>query len=229
MQIRMDFQGEPQIATFDGALLMSIPFSIINNGLYDISELNITTFITADNETVMSSSSTFIKKIQRGSIVNKTHDIQVSLADILDKNLTYMLFNDTTLTLDMLVTLKYADTIPLKIISNQTMPWGAPLYNLTIGEISPVSLDQVNISLSFENHAFFLLNGTISLELMDKIGNPVGSGTANVFAPPGYEYTIEIPVRITVFPLNPSDIAEVHLWFEMDFFSLEEPVVIAVG
>jgi hypothetical protein len=228
MQIGMDFQGDPQIATSDGALLMSIPFSIINNGLYDISKLNITTIITDENETVISSSSTFIKKIQRGSTVNETHDIQVSLADILNKNLTYMLFNDTTLTLDMLVTLEYADTIPLKIISNQTMLWGAPLYNLTVTEISPVSLNQVNISLSFENHAFFLLNGTISLDLKDTDGAQVGSGSANVFAPPGDDYTIEIPVQMETLLSDPSDIAEVHLWFEMDFFSFG-PVVIDLG
>jgi hypothetical protein len=228
-QVGMDFQEGVQLSTSDGTLLMSIPFSISNNGLYDISELNITSIISAENETVVSSSHTFIERIRRGSSVNITHDIRVSLPDMLNKNLTYLLFNDANLTIGMLVSLRYADTIPLKISSNQTMPWRAPLYNLTIDKISPVSPDQVNVFLSFENHAFFLLNGTLFMDLIDMAGNPVGSGTANVFAPPDDDYLIEIPVQITVSALDPSDIAEVHLRFEMNLFRLEEPVVIPVG
>lgn len=225
MQIGMNFEEEPQVTSSNGALMMSIPFSIRNGGLYDITELNITTRIVAENETIISSSSSFIATIPKGSTVSETHQIVVSLDDILAKELTYMLFNDTNLNVDMFIALIYAYALPLKISSNLTMPWGAPIYNLIIGEISVVPPNQVNVPLSFENHAFFDLNGTVSLELVDKSNNQIGSGTASISVPPGGNYDKPIPITITG---NPLDVAEVHLRFNTTLFSVG-PVVIDVN
>jgi hypothetical protein len=226
MQIRMSFEESPQVTASNGTLTISIPFTISNEGFYDISMLNITTRIRAENETTLSSSSSFIREIPKGSVVNEVHAITVSLEDIATKNLTYLLFNDADLNMDMLVALTYADTIPLKILSNLTMPWGAPLSNLTIGEIS-VSLQppyRVNVPLSFENHAFFSLNGTIRLEIVDSFGNLIGSGAADIFVPAGYSYDETIAVTITDIPTN---VAEVRLYFDTSIFSFG-PLVIAV-
>lgn len=227
MQIGMDFGGEPEMAVSNGEMTMSIPFSISNGGLYDISELNITTFIAAENETVISRSTTRVPLISRGDTVNETHDISISLDDMLTKNLTYMLFYDINLSVGMLVGLTYANAIPLTISTSLTMPWGAPLNNLEIGEISitlPPPSVQVNVPLSFENHAFFGLNGTISLEIMDSLNELIGSGTTDILVQPGDEYDKTIRVTITG---DPSDVAEVHLYFDTSIFSFG-PVVIPI-
>ncbi len=146
---------------------------------------------------------------------------------MLAKNLTYMLFNDTNLNVDMFVSLTYAYSIPLKISSNLTMPWGAPLSNLTIGEISftpPPPYEQVNVPLSFENHAFFGLNGTIRLEIVDSLNKPVGSRTTDILVPPEGRYDDVMSVTTTH---DPSEVAEVRLYFDTSVFSFG-PVVIAV-
>lgn len=223
MQIRMNFEEEPQVTTSNGTLKMSIPFSISNGGLYDISELNITTLTVAENETVISRSTTSVFLISRGYTVNGTYDIIVSLDDILAKKLTYLLFNDTDLNVDMFVALTYAHTIPLKISSNLTMPWRAPLYNLTVSEITIVSPNQVNVSLSFKNRALFSLDGTIRLEIVDS-NNRTRSGTTDIFVLPGDSYDKAIPVTMEGVP---GDRVEVHLYFN-EMYLKSWTLVIAV-
>lgn len=226
MQIRMSFAEEPQMTTSEETVTMSIPFSVENGGFYDISALNITTQIAAENDAVISRSTTLVPLIPKDTMVNETHDIALSLGDILAKNLTYLLFNDTDLNIDLLVALTYASAIPLKISSNLTMRWGAPLSNLTIREI-PVTLTSsytVDVPLSFENHAFFGLNGTLRLEIVDSLNNPIGSETAPISVPPGSSYSDVISITMTEIP---SDVKEVRLYFDTSAFSFE-PVVMTL-
>jgi len=225
MQIKMSFEEEPQITASNGIVTMSIPFSISNGGFYDISELNITTRLLAENETYISSSTTLVPLIPRDSTVRKTHDIALNLNDLLAKELTYLLFNDSDLNVNMFVALIYAHTIPLKISSNLPMSWGAPLYNLTINGILPLSPQQVNVFLSFENHAFFGLNGTVSLKIVDESGTQIGSGTTDISVPPRGIYDEPIPVNITG---DLTKMSEVHIYFITSLFSFG-PMVIDVG
>jgi len=230
MHIGFPELGKPTVTPLNGAMTISFPFSISNGGLYDISELNITTFIAAENETV-SRSTTTVPLISRGDTVNKTHDISVSLDDILDKNLTYMLFRDTNLSVNMFVALTYAQVIHLNISSSldEALYWGAPLNNLTIGETSFTAIGDppynVTVPLSFENHAFFGLNGTINLEIMDSLDTLIGSGTTDILVQPeSGPVIITIPVMITG---DPSDVAEARLYFDTSIFSFG-PVVIPI-
>ena len=224
LQIEMNFAEEPEVTASNGEMTMSLPFSISNGGLYDISELNITTRIEAENETVISRSTTLVPLIPRDSTVSETHDIALSLDDILAKNLTYMLFDDTDLNVDMFIGLTYAYAIPLKIASNITMPWGAPLNNLTVGEITEISPSQANAPLSFENHAFFSFNGTIRLKIMDGSNNEIGSGTTYIYVPAEASYDDVIPVTVTG---EFAEKAEVHLYFDTSVSSFG-PVVIPI-
>lgn len=221
MQIRMNrVEEEPEVTYSNGAITMSIPFSISNGGLYDISELNITTHVVAENETV-SRTTTQVPTISRGDTANETYDISVSLDHIL-ANLTYMLFIDTDLEVEISVALTYAHAIPLKISYNETLQWGAPFYNLSIN-IPPVSPQPANASVSFENHAFFGLNGTIGLQIMDSSGELIGSGTTDRFYVPPRAPSTSLQVTIIG---DLGDMAEVHLYFYTSVFSFG-PVVMS--
>lgn len=224
LQMKMNFEEEPEVTTSNNALTMSIPFSISNDGIYDISELNITTLIVAENETSISRSTSLVPLIPKTSAVNKTHDLFLSLDDIMAKNLTYMFLNDTDLKVDMFVALTYAHAIALKISSNLTMPWGAPLYNLSVAGISIDSPNQVNVSLSFENHALFSLNGTIRLEIVDS-NNRTRSGTADIFVLSEDSYDKAIPVAMEA---TPGDVIEVHLYFD-EMYLESWTLVMAIG
>lgn len=225
MQIGLDLGGAPEFSASNGELTVSIPFSISNGGLYDISQLNITTRIIAENETALSSSTSLVPLIPKKSIVNESYGISLSLEDLVAKNLTYMLFNDTNLNVDMFVGLTYAYAIPLKISSNLTMPWGAPFHNLTVDGISAAPPNQVNVSLSFDNHAFFSINGTVRLEIVDASNNPIGSGTSEIFVAAGDRYDDILPVIMTG---DPYAVAKVHIYFDSPLFSFG-PVVIDVA
>lgn len=225
MQIGMNFEEESQVTTSDGTLTMSIPFSISNGGLFDITKLNITTRVVAANETFLSRSTTLVPSIPKTSTLEETHNISVSLDDALEKNLTYMLFNDANLNIDLVVGLTYAYAIPLRISSNLTMPWGAPFSNLVVGDITELSPNQAHAPLSFENHAFFSLDGTIRMDVVDGDARLIGSGTTEVSVSPESSYDDVIPVELTG---DPTDKAEVRMYFDMSLFSFG-PVVIAVG
>ncbi len=224
MQIGMNFEEDPQVTASNGALAMSIPFSISNGGLYDITKLNITTQVVAENETLLSRSTTLVPSIPKTGTVDETHEISVSLDDILDKNLTYMLFNDANLSIDLFVGLTYAYAIPLRISSNLTMPWGSPLSNLVVGEIAELSPSRANVCLSFENHAFFSLNGTIRLDIADRYDSLIGSDTTDVSVSPESRYNDVVQVELAG---DLADKAEVRMYFDMSLFSFG-PVVIAV-
>ena len=217
--------GEPQVTASDGTIITSIPFSVNNTGFYDISNLNITTQVTDKNGIVISNSTTFVPLIQKGSVTTETHNVSLSLNDVIAKNLTYMFINDTVLSMDMFVALTYANAIPLKISLNTTMPWGAPFYNLSIGEISVVTPQQVNVSLRFENHAFFVLNGNITVELVDSSDQLIGAGKTSMYVFPQSIYEGSIEVAVTGDPKN---IVKVRLYFDTDLFSFG-PVVIPIA
>ncbi len=201
MQIGVNFEQDPEVTVSNYTMTMSIPFSISNGGYYDISNLDIATSIVAENEAVITSSTTLVPLISRGDTVSKTHDISVSLDDILAKNLTFMLLNDTDLNVDMLVALTYAHAIPLKISSNLTVPWGAPLSNLTIGE--PTFTRQppyrAEVPVSFENHAFFSLNGTLRLEIVER-NDLIGWADESISVPSEDSYNSTILVTIDRIP-----------------------------
>ncbi len=222
MQIGMNFQEEPEVTASNSEIIMSLPFSISNGGFYDISELNVTTHVVAENGITISGSTSLISLIPKASTVDETHNISVSLTDILARNLTYLVFDDADLRVDMLVGLTYAHVIPLRILSNLTLPWRAPLGSLTIGETS--ATPPYNVPLSFENHAFFGLNGTTRLEIYDGSDNQIGSGTTDILVAPGDSYEDAIPVTITG---DRSDIAEVHFYFNTSAYSVG-PVVIPI-
>ncbi len=223
MQVRIE-PGEPKEPfVSNGTLMASVPFAINNKGFYDISNLAITTYITDKNGTTISSSTTPPSSIPRDSKVPIPLNISINLNNITANTLTYMLTNDTVLNIEMLVALTYAHAIPLKISLNTTMPWGAPLYNLTMDGISAVAPNQVNVSLSFDNHAFFSLDGTIDLEIWDSTG-AIGSNTTGISVSPGNSYDLPIPVTITG---NPMDVTEVHLQIDTSLFSYG-PVVMTV-
>jgi len=216
--------GEPHVTTSNDTVITSVPFTINNMGFYDITNLKITTHITDKNGTTISDSTTPPSLIPKDSKVQIPFNISINLNDLTANTLTYLLTNDTVLNLDMLVALTYAHAIPLEISLNTTMPWGAPLYNLTVDGITIVSPNQVNVSLSFENHAFFSLNGTLSLEVWDSAG-AIGSGTTDISVSPGISYSDAIPVTITTG--DPMDAKEVHLQITTSLFSFG-PVVIPV-
>jgi len=223
-QLRVSF-AEPKINASGETVTLSLPFNISNYGFYDISNLNFTTRVKGDHEISIADSSTFVPLISRGENVTVTHNISVILSDMLSKGLINMLFNDSALNVDLSLKIEYARVIPLQISSNLSMPWGAPLYNLSVGTPS-IEGTNITIPVSFENHSFFALNGTVSLELFDDSNQLIGNGTAALYdVQPQSRYSTALPVSILG---DPSLIREARLHFYTSIFSYG-PVVFRIA
>lgn len=220
--------GRPRASVSSEVLTVSLPFYIDNGGFYDLSDLNITTDINNHDGALISDSTTLVPLISRGSRVEENHNISVSWNDIISKDLTILLFQDSVFNIDISVKLKYAHAIPLQLSTNTTMPWGAPLANLSIGEISftPINFThfQVNVPFSFENHSFFALDGSVRLDLVDDRGGNVSSGATNINVASMNRCASQLEV---VFRIDAGIPTEARVYFETSAFSFG-PLVIPI-
>jgi len=215
--------GELEASASSEVFTMSLPFYINNGGFYDISDLNVTTDINSRDGMRISNSTTLIPLISRGSRVDRAHNISISMDDIISKDLTDLLFQDSVFDIDMFVALKYARAIPLQLSSNTTMFWGAPLANISIGEISYIPIPgnlthlKIIVPFSFENHSSFTLDGTVRLELVD-----VGVGETSISVPPMTAYSTQVEVVVRSDARTPT---EARAYFETSAFSFGPKVI----
>jgi hypothetical protein len=144
--------GQPQLkTTSDNKLLFSIPITIINKGFYDIDYFNITTKILDKDGFEITNGSTFIPVIGKGKEVNATNSMTVDINDLLQRNENY-LFNDTELGIGEIGSIRIAEIIPVQASTNFSIPWGAPLYNFTLGQYqyTPINFNQVSVTILME-------------------------------------------------------------------------------
>jgi len=218
--------GTAQTSTSGGTMTLSLPFSVDNKGFYDISDLNITTILQESNGALVSNSTTVVPLILHSNRVDATHNISITLDKMTSASLSRLLFNDTDFNVTLSLALKYAGVIPLKISMNFTTTWGAPLHNLTIGGINYNSTRSIAaVSLSFENHSFFSLNGTMRIEIINTLDLQVGATTTPINVPPQTPYLnpIEVPVSAGY-----GSFKEVRLYFDFPSVFSYGPKVIEV-
>lgn len=219
VQVAQGFRfGEPQTSTYQGTSTLSLPLRINNAGFYDIANLNLTTLVRDSSGVSVSDSSTFVQLIPHGMDSSLKHNITLDVGSMNLSQLSHLLFSDDDLTVDATVTLDYADVIPFALGTNLSMPWGAPLYNLTLGSFS-MSGASATVPFSFDNHSFFDLNGTVRLEIVDSLDHVVGQGTTNIFALPHSDYSNNVTVTVSGVP------AAARLYFQTSVFDFG-PVVI---
>jgi hypothetical protein len=207
--------GQPYESTSGGTFTVSLPFHIDNGGLYDISDVNLTTLVKDDYGSSISNSSTFVRLIPHGSNVSATHRMSVSVSQITTGSLWYLLLNDSTFNVNVALKLNYARAVPFRISSNFTMPWGAPLSNLSLGTPSLTPSGAV-IPINFENHSFFVLTGTMRLEIVDNHNNVVGENATalNVQSQSGYRTELDVSISG-----DPANIREARLYFQTSVFN----------
>jgi len=225
MNFRMGF-GEPQAAFSDGVIVMSFPLIINNSGYYPVSDLNLTTSLMDDEGNLVSTSTTFVPLIARSSNLEKSHNVSLSLNDL---NLTRFLFEDSNFTAELSIAMKFARVVPLQVATEMAIPWGAPLYNFSIGEITYYPNGTGVVPISFENRSPLLnVNGTIRLEIYNNRGEPVGSGEKRVDVPSNYGRYVDEIELIVDDPAKITPSGQVHVSFETSMFNFG-PVVIPYG
>jgi len=223
----IDF-GEVQFFPSSKGVVLSLPFSINNTGYYDIAELNVTTRMTTHNGTLLALSETLVPLIASGSSIEKVHNISIDLNDIISMGYDELFFNDSSFGFDAFVSLNFAYAIPVQMSINMSIPWGAPLSNLSIGEISVDPLynsthSKVVIPVSFENHSFFDIVGTMKLEIYNDIDELVTSGQTNINVSSNSGYNEPVEMYLSLGDLSKlTESGKIRLVFESPMFTAEQ-------
>jgi hypothetical protein len=183
--IHFDF-GEPQVGVSStNRILFSLPVMIVNNGLYDVGSFNVTTRVIDAGGSLFGRGSTFIPVISKNSAVNVTHNMTISANSLLRRD-SSLLFNDSDLNLYVAVGLQAAEVIPIQASTNFSVPWGAPFYNFMLGtpaySLFNATHFQVSVPVSFDNHAFFDVDGSIETRMYNSSGSLVGDGETTIYA-----------------------------------------------
>ncbi|MEM1540600.1 MAG: hypothetical protein QXJ07_04375 [Candidatus Bathyarchaeia archaeon] len=199
--------GEPQLnLTTDGHAIISIPIHIENMGYHNLGNFNITTKVVSLNSTKITEGSTFIPLVGRGSKITVLHNLTFS-TNVLSESCIHYLFNDSSFIVAAEISLKLAEIIPVKALSNFTVPWGAPFYNFQFGQLAIEPLNTTHLKIvapiSFENHAPIEINGKIKIYIRNSENVIVGQGESTITAPQGAPYT-----GSAVFYVETSEITE---------------------
>jgi len=194
--------GEMQTEFKDGSLKLSMPIAINNTGYYEINDLKITTTLSDRDGTLIATNTTTMTGIKRGDSRSEIHVLSLSFDDIFSK-MKQILFNDTEIELLISVGFKYAYALGFQIsMANISMPWGAPLYGLSLKELNVRGSNDTHLflelSLDLENHAFFDVGGPLHLTIYNENGDEIGEGMGLLYVPSGGRLEEPIPVIVAL-------------------------------
>jgi len=227
--IGFDF-GEPQVdLSPDNKILFSLPITIDNKGYYDVGSFNVTTEISDQEGFMITRASTFIPVIEKGRQIVATHKDTIDINALLQKSQDY-LFKDIELEVRETVSIKLADVIPVQASTNLTLPWGAPLYNFTLGRSEYSRFNGTHVTatvpIDFENHASFDLAVIIRVYMYAGTNILVGEGQTTVETLQNTPYHGQMELDIPVDAIGESGHFEVY--FFTTFFNFG-PLVIPYG
>ena len=218
--------GEVQMLPSSKGIIFSLPFSITNNGFYELADLNLTTRVTDPDGTVLDLTETLVPSIPPDTDVTETHTILIDLDTILSMDYVPLLLNDSSFNVEIFAGLNFALAVPVQLSANITMPWGAPFANFSVGtiSISPYNSthSEASIPVSFENHAILDLTGTLKLEFYNNSDEQITSGMIAISVPSQQSYADRILVYMRqqdVSKLTGS--GNLHIVFETPMFTLE--------
>ena len=174
--------GQPQTSlTAENEMLFSLPVTIVNKGFYDLDRFTVTTEIL-DGTRKIAAGSTLIPVIRHGESVNVTHDMKLNLTSLFLTQQSY-LFNDTELNMNATIGMSAANIIPIQAVANSSLPWGAPFHNFVLERPQFAAHNSTHfkatVDLSFENHAFFDLSGTVQAQMYDNAGTFMSQGQSD--------------------------------------------------
>jgi hypothetical protein len=220
--------GQPQISTIEeNELLLSFPLTVTNTGFYRLEHFNVSTNIFANGSEV-ARGLTIIPVIVEGQMINTTHDMRLNVSDLLltSKDL---LLTDTELRVNETVSMSAAAAVPVQAFSYFSIPWGAPLHNLTLGipELATYNSTHllVNIPFSFENHAFFDLTGSVKAAIYSNTNLLIGKGQTAIQVSQRSQYQGDLELYIASSTISR---AHVEVVLVTQFFEYG-PLVIDYG
>jgi hypothetical protein len=218
MQMQLAF-GALQGIPIDSGIIVALPFTMDNQGLYDVSAISLSTNVTVQDQ-LLPPTTTPVILLASGHTVNTFHNL------IIFHNKTTpissLLFTDAVFPMDVTLGFTFGHVIPVQLSMNLSVPWGAPLANFQNGPLTRTPYNathlRVSMSLRFDNHAVFDLIGTVTITLLDRnhviiqsqVPLEVASGTP-------FDSPLILTVSKSAVPVN----ARVRLSFATNAFLTE--------
>lgn len=188
--------GEITTSFSNGKVRISMPFYINNTGYYDLSDVNLTTVLKDSEGRIIAQGETLLPLIVAGNRIDAFHDVYVSL-DKLTEDMEYLLLNDTMLDLNASFSLRFAYILKVSLHTNLTIPWGAPLHNLTISKLTyDLIKGELTLYASFENHSPLTLEGNLQVIIYNNRSETIGDQSISVKASSGELFLSEIKIPV---------------------------------
>ena len=218
--------GNPQMIPSSKGVDLSLPFYINNTGFYELADLNLTTRVTDPRGKVMDQTETIIPSIPKGTNVTASHTVPVDLDDIIEMDYLALLLEDSHFNVELFASVNFARAIPVQFSMNTSIPWGAPLANFDLGELSVSSFNsthaEATIPISFENHAIMGMQGLMRLEIYDSAQRLIASGEVVADAPAEQSFAEMFylyPRQQDLFELTSG--RDVHVFFSTAVFMVD--------
>jgi hypothetical protein len=208
---------EPTFSFQKGNFSMTMPFYVNNTSFYDLSDISVNAQIRKENKTI----STFLTRLPNvpaGALINSSCDFSVSLEVVASKDMG-LFTNDTELLMDAGLSFRVAYVITLGVSMTFPTSWGAPFHNLIASNFAyDGNANNFSMLLSFENHAFYPISGSLTIKLYTGNNELLGNTSQylsvlseeafnNIF-----EITVGEPSKMTSNGLIRVYFEEVQIW-----------------
>jgi hypothetical protein len=188
---------------------LSMPFYINNTGFYDLSDIDINIQMGKENKTI-SAASTHLLNVPAGKKADCSLNFSFSLEELVLKD-SELLTNDTELDMNASLHLRVAYAMAFEASMGFTTHWGAPLHNLTIYDVAYNSAAHIfSFSVNFENHASYLINGTLTANLYNSTSALIGSDTQDVNVPSGESFQKSFTIIVDLTKMTPNIVIRLY-------------------
>jgi hypothetical protein len=147
-------------------------------------------FSDADGEEI-SRANTYVPVISHGEETPIIHNVTLSVGSTFEDGGQYLL-DDSDLHVSVVAGLNFGELLPVEISTIFSFPWGVPFYGFALGTPAFGRFGSgqgvMTVPLSFDNHAFFDVAGSIRVELYDDGGSVLGEAGTLVDVPQGSSY-----------------------------------------
>jgi hypothetical protein len=218
--------GDPELVPSSKGVNISLPFYVNNTGYYELADLNLTTRVTDNTGKVIDRTETIIPSIPKNTNITARHTVPIDLDDLIAIDYLSLLLKDSSFNVELFASVNFARAIHAQFSTNTSVPWGAPLANFDLGEMSVSSFNgthsEATIPLSFENHAILGIQGLLRLEFYDRSEQLIASGDIMIDVPAEQSFAemVYLYPRLQDVPELTSG-RDVHVFFSTAVFMVD--------
>ncbi|MCD6529953.1 hypothetical protein J7L06_06670 [Candidatus Bathyarchaeota archaeon] len=188
--------GSYKYTGLENSFALSMPYCLNNTGYFDFFDVRLTTQIRYGNATI-AESTTHIPELKAGSKRSGVHEIKISLSDLADAGITYLLFNKTKLNLARTLGFSYAHVYSFHLAAPKApLDWYPPFYSFSLKIVRYDGRSSLLTRVYFENMSPMRIKGKIRLEVFDRGGRLIGVGLSEVDLASGRTYDEQLRIEI---------------------------------